>query len=72
MYEVLVEIFQDLVSDDEEIIAVIERPCRPKVYRNRINQWDNKEFLNRFRITKESGTKVLEQIEGLIAHTTNQ
>lgn len=75
MYEDIVEIFQDLLSDDEEIVEVVERPRRPKVYRNRIdhfNQWDNKEFLNRFRITKESVTQVLGHIEGLIAHPTNR
>lgn len=75
MYEDIAEIFQDILSDDEEMIDIIERPRRPKTYRNRVDnfhKWDNIEFLNRFRITKECVTEILVQIEGLIAHPTNR
>lgn len=67
------EVFDDVLSDDEELIDFVERPRQTKVFRNRIDhmqEWNDKEFLDRFRISKECSMGILYQIEELLAHKT--
>lgn len=71
----ILNIFEDLLSDDEEIVNVIERPRRPRMFRQRrdhFHEWNDMEFINRFRISKDSTLSVLDQIQLQIAHPTNR
>lgn len=71
----ILNIFDDLLSDNEEMVNVIERPRRPRMFRQRrdhFNGWNNIEFVNRFRISKDSALSVLHRIQAQIAHPTNR
>lgn len=69
------EIFEDILSDDEEVIQILEEPRQRKVFRNRpdhMNQWGEQEFIDRFRISKDSAMRILHEIEPLISYPTNR
>ena len=45
----IAEIFDDIMSDYKEVINIIERPQRSRIFRNRVHHfqiWDECEFLN--------------------------
>ncbi|KAK9674919.1 DDE superfamily endonuclease [Popillia japonica] len=58
-------------SDDEEVVVVRRR----KVYRNRVdcfNKYNESEFFERFRLTKETVRTLLDRVQHLIAPHTNR
>lgn len=63
-------------SSDEEIedyINIIHR--RPRIFHDRpnhMNYWDDYDFFNRFRLTKESVQLILGQIEERIRYPTER
>ncbi|XP_031331955.1 putative nuclease HARBI1 [Photinus pyralis] len=69
------DIFEELMSDDEEIINFVERPRRRKQFRQRKNhfeEWDDEAFLDRFRLSKDCILAILEQIEEQISYLTDR
>ncbi|XP_063232410.1 putative nuclease HARBI1 isoform X1 [Bacillus rossius redtenbacheri] len=68
------EIFGD--DDDEEIIEVINALARgPRNFRERpdhLNQWNDKEFSARFRLSKDTVLHLLEELEPLIRSRTDR
>ncbi|CAI6358740.1 unnamed protein product [Macrosiphum euphorbiae] len=65
-------------SDDETIIAFVNRlgqPRKQRVFRNRTDnflEWDENEFFNRFRLTKRCVNIVLDLITFKIQSSTNR
>lgn len=60
-------------SDDEDFVQIINR--RPRIIRRRpsyFEEFDDIDFHARFRLTKESVTTVLREIEEEISHKTEQ
>jgi len=35
----IAEIIEDILSDDEEVFNIIERPRRPRIFRNRVHRF---------------------------------
>ncbi|XP_031334620.1 putative nuclease HARBI1 [Photinus pyralis] len=66
------------LTDDEdflEVINIIGRRRAAKIYRHRDNhftKWNDKEFLNRFRLSKDSVRFVIDLIQEEISHPTNR
>lgn len=59
-------------SSDDEVEIVVRRR---KVYRNRVdcyNKYNESEFFERFRLTKETVAALLDQIQHLISLPTNR
>lgn len=65
-------------SDDETVIAFVNRlgqPRKQRVFRNRIDnflEWDENEFFNRFRLTKRCVNIVLDLITFKIQSSTDR
>lgn len=74
----VLDIFEELISDDEEnldAINIIENPRSRRVFKPRIdnmNLWLDHEFINRFRISKASVEELLQQIGNHLRRNTNQ
>lgn len=68
----------DILIDDEdflELIEIVQHPRRPRVYRERINHfecWRDHEFIQRFRLSKETIRFVTDCISDEIACKTNK
>lgn len=60
----LVEIVE-LVNPDRHVYTV-----RPRT--DHLNNWDESEFIRRFRLSKHSVQQILGQIEETISHRTNR
>lgn len=72
----ILELFEEIYSDDEEdFINIIEMPRNLrnfKVRPNQMEQWSDTEFLNRFRLSKDSVENLLQQIQHLLIHPTQR
>lgn len=65
--------FEDLFEDDdEEIIMYINRPYTVRIRPNYFNIWNDLEFINRFRLSKEIVNNLLLQITHEIEHKTER
>lgn len=68
----------DHLTDDEdflEVIEIVRHPRRPQVYRERPNhfeKWRDHEFMQRFRISKDSVRFVVDCVSEEIASKTNR
>jgi hypothetical protein len=52
-----------------------EEPRRPKTIRfwpNHFEEWDQKDFFSRFRLSSRTVERLLEEIEEAISYQTNQ
>ncbi|KAJ8968229.1 hypothetical protein NQ314_002397 [Rhamnusium bicolor] len=64
-----------ILSDDEDmidLINIIDHPRAPRQFRNRENQfgkWNDVEFFQRFRVSKDTVNFVLENIQDIMAIT---
>lgn len=74
MMEDIFDVFEEILMNDGEDLAVfVERPLQQRIFRERPDHfqiWDNTEFLNRFRLSRETVQYLLHQIEGVITHHT--
>lgn len=72
----LFEIFDDFLTDDEEdIIQIVEAPRDPRVFRDRIatlDYWNDKEFIARFRVSKQSTEDLIELVGDQLRHITDR
>ncbi|GLV46575.1 uncharacterized protein CBL_20880, partial [Carabus blaptoides fortunei] len=71
------DINEVLTDSEDEINFVynIHEPRRAKILRERKNhfeEWDEIDFLNRFRLSKDTVRRVLEQIKNAISNPTNR
>jgi hypothetical protein len=64
-------------SDDEDVINFvvnlgrIRKIPRFHIRKGHFHHWDDQEFYNRYRLSKESVVILLEQIDGKIRNATN-
>lgn len=75
MYEDFNEIDDILEIEEAEIINIINPEYRQYIVRERpdhLNIWNDSEFFNRFRLSKETVLAILELIEEEIRHKTNR
>ena len=73
------DVFEDYEDiDDQEILDIVDfiNPERRQyTIRERVNhfdKWDDKEFSRRFRLSKETVTQLLQQIEPQLRHRTDR
>lgn len=73
--EGLFNIFDDILlsENDEDVVNISETASRRfSKKNNRVEKWDDLEFLNQFRISKQIFRELLNQIECLIAFPTDR
>jgi hypothetical protein len=73
IFEVFDELFDDEV-DNVDIINVVEPGRAPRVFNERvlINDFTDEDFIERFRLSKESVRWVLNEIIHLVERPTDQ
>lgn len=64
------EVFFD--DDDEEMVMFIERPYVVRIRPSHFNIWSEKEFFDRFRISKAVANEILVQITHDLEHRTTK
>lgn len=76
MLEDLFDVFEELLTDDEDdLINFVEAPRRDRQFRDRpdhLNLWNDEEFVTRFRISKRSVENLRQQIGHFLERRTNQ
>lgn len=69
------EVFEGLSDDDEYFYNFVEYQRRPQIVRQRFNpfeEYDDKDFFIRFRLSKATVLYILELIEGALEHPTDR
>lgn len=76
--EEIIDLVDQIISDDEDnmdAINIVEAPRRLREFKNRPNHledWDDEQFIHRFRLSKMTVEMLFWQIEERLQRPTNQ